>query len=606
MRRFKKIIIILLALLLILPSFLTTASNNDSTEEDTDPTKEGKFSSKDEVVYATLSATGESKEIYIVNSFEIEEEGKIIDYGTYSNLKNLTNLSEIVQDDNQVEFIASKGEFYYQGNLNNKDLPWDISVSYYLNGEEITPDELAGMNGHVEIRIKTRVNEQVDPVFFENYLLQISVPLDSDIFSEIQAQDGLIANAGKNKQVTFTVMPEQEEEFIVEAKAVNFELAGIDITGIPSSMPIESPDVDEMTNEMKTLSKAISELNDGVADFKSGVTELNVGVAALRDGSSQFNDGVNKLNDSSPDVVNGSKEIELALESISTSLQDLPDIDTEGMNELVSGLNSTASGLGEIITQLESLKQNVKEAYENLDTAIANIPSYELSTKEMEDLRNSTANNETVEKLIDMYNAAKEVKSVYTNVKPTFEAMDMTMQGVINALSEMQIGLNTMAEETAASLEEMNDIGKIVQLQQGLQELASNYTVFHSGLEAFVNGVGQLSNSYQELHEGIVGISDGTNELENGMDDLHKGTTELDEATSDLPNQMTKEIDQMISEYDKSDFEVVSFISNKNKEVGSVQFVLKTESIKIEESTTTEEPTEEKKGFWSRFLDLFK
>ncbi len=43
----------------------------------------------------------------------------------------------------------------------------------------------------------------------------------------------------------------------------------------------------------------------------------------------------------------------------------------------------------------------------------------------------------------------------------------------------------------------------------------------------------------------------------------------------------------MIAEYDKSHFEAVSFVSTKNEKVNSVQFVIKTESIKKEDKKQT-------------------
>ena len=65
---------------------------------------------------------------------------------------------------------------------------------------------------------------------------------------------------------------------------------------------------------------------------------------------------------------------------------------------------------------------------------------------------------------------------------------------------------------------------------------------------------------------------------------MHRGTSELARSTRNLPDQMQSEIDQMVSEYDRSDFDPVSFVSPKNKRVDSVQFILKTESIKKEEA----------------------
>src|SRR5699024_5462931 len=115
----------------------------------------------------------------------------------------------------------------------------------------------------------------------------------------------------------------------------------------------------------------------------------------------------------------------------------------------------------------------------------------------------------------------------------------------------------------------------------------------------------QLASSYQDMDDGIGELSKGTKTLEDGVGELHNGTTKLHQSTRDLPDQMTEEIDEMIADYDKSDFEAISFVSNKNENVESVQFVLKTENIEMDDDETTEEPEEEKKGFWTRLKELF-
>src|SRR5690606_9360776 len=176
---------------------------------------------------------------------------------------------------------------------------------------------------------------------------------------------------------------------------------------------------------------------------------------------------------------------------------------------------------------------------------------------------------------------------------------------VVKSLREMADNVDLMNDELASSLEE-NDMEGLVALQEGIAKLAANYDAFHYGLLGYTDGVSKLSDSYQELHNGITELSGGTSELESGISELHDGTNELHESTSNLPEQMTEEIDGMIAEYDKSDFEVVSFVSSKNEKVNSVQFVFKTESIKYEEPEVVEEPIEEEKGFWDLFLDLFR
>lgn len=606
MRKIKKILLVLAAVILIVPSFLATASANDNKMEEAALNNVGKISSKDEVVYATLSATGDEQEIYVVNTLDVTKEGKIVDYGSYSSIKNLTNLSDIEQSGQKVELTAPKGKFYYQGNMNDEPLPWDIAIVYYLDGKEISPEHLAGKDGHIKIQIETSANEKVSPVFFENYLLQISLPLESSIFTNIKSPDGMIANAGKNYQVTFTVMPEKEEKLVVEADAEDFQLDSIEITGVPSSISIDDPDVDEMTGDMKTLSESIAEINDGVAALKNGASELNAGTLALHDGSIKYKNGISDLDGASAELLNGSKEIKNALETISNSLGNVEGVDLSGIDQLVEGLGEIANGLGETADGLTTLKNNYKNAYSTLEKAITAIPTYDISEENIQALYESGADQEVVEKLVETYTAAQVAKGTYAEVKQGFDAVDSTLQDVIKALNEMDQNMDTMANSLASSVEDMDGVVAFSQLQKGIATLSSNYKAFHDGLVDYTDGVSKLSSSYQDLHDGIGELSRGTEDLENGVGNLHDGTKKLHEATSDLPKQMTEEIDQMISAYDKSDFDAVSFVSTKNENVNSVQFVLKTESITSEDPETTEEHVEGEKGFWARLIDLFR
>ncbi|WP_308419021.1 YhgE/Pip domain-containing protein [Virgibacillus oceani] len=600
----RKILLVLATVILVLPSFLVTASSNDSETKESIAKKDGEISSKDEVVYATLSATGDRQEVYVVNTLDVTKAGEVVDYGTYSSLKNLTDLSDMKQTDNMVQVTAPEGKFYYQGNMNDAALPWDIAISYFLDGKEISPEDLAGKEGNVEIHIKTSANEGNKSTFYENYLVQISLTLDMEIASNIKAEDGMVANAGKNKQVTFTVMPEDEAELVVEADVDEFELDGINITGVPSTMSVDQPDVDEMTSDMKSLTGAIAEMNDGVGELNSGVSELTNGVSQLHNGSEQYKNGITGLDGASSELVDGSKAIDEALAALSKSLGNAEGMDLSGMEELDEGLTGISSGLHKTADGLATLKQNYKKAYGTLNAAIKAIPAG-VTTEEIEALKNSNADQKAVEKLLETYNAAQAAKSTYAGVKQGFDSVDITLENTIDGISKMANNLDAMADGLSSSLENMDSMEGFARLQEGIASLSANYKTFHSGLVDYTGVVHQLSTSYQELNTGIGDLAEGSGKLENGVGELHDGTAQLHQSTKDLSKQMTEEIDQMMDDYDKSDFEAVSFVSAKNKNVNSVQFVLKTESIKQEEPEMPKEQEKEEKGVWARFKDLF-
>ncbi|WLR54215.1 YhgE/Pip domain-containing protein [Mesobacillus subterraneus] len=597
MMRTNKLLPAALASMIILPTFLSHGAAAETG---------GKITSKDEVVYATLKSNGHLDDIYVVNTLEVTKAGEILDYGMYSSVKNLTNLSELDQNGQAVRIDAPEGKFYYQGNMeDNTELPWEIKISYFLDGREVEASELAGKEGHLEMKISTTANEGADSVYFENYLLQVSLQL-ANSYQNIEADAGMVANAGKNKQITFTVMPGQEEEFSVEADVEDFEFTGVDIAAVPSTLPIDTSEMESMTDDMSALSDAISKLNNGVADLNSGVSQLNNGAASLRDGSAKYKNGIGELNGSSSQIVSASSSIGDALKQISTSLSgDSTQMDVTSMSELPAVLNQLASGMKQAADGLTTLRENYANAYGALDGAIKEIPAHEVSEEEIEALYSSGADANVINKLVESYTAAQKVKGTYSQVQEAFAAVDPTLKQVSGSVTEMSAGLTTIADELSASLKDM-DMSGLEQLQKGLAELSSQYGEFHSGLDGFTGGVSKLAASYNQLHFGIAGLADGTAELNRGVGELKDGTNELHQETKNLPEQMQQEITDMIKEYDKSDFEPVSFVSPKNENVTSVQFVIKTEAIEKEEQETKKAKPEKKKGFWDLLMDLFK
>ncbi|TFB13471.1 YhgE/Pip domain-containing protein [Filobacillus milosensis] len=607
--RFKRTITIFTACLLVIPTFFVSATSNQNSYEQEEPKGKGSYSEKHEVVYATLDANGQQQDMYIVNNFNIEKPGQMIDYGSYSSVKNLTNLNEIEQEDEKVKFTAEEEQFYYQGNLEEKPLPWDINVKYLLDGQTIQPDELLGKDGQLEIQIDTSANPNADSTFFENYLLQISLTLDSKIYQNIETEKGTIANAGKNKQVTFTVMPEKKGSFVLKADANDFELEGIQINALPSSMTFDSPETGDMTKDIESLSNATSEVNKGVSELTRGISELNDGASSLASGSRDYKSGINQLDQSSSELIKGSESIKQALEEMNQSMNsESSGMDMNQFKELQQGLDEIAKGLKETENGLTEFKDSYNQAYQAIDQSINAIPGHDISEKDIQKLYESNADSNVIGQLVETYQAAQNTKATYTNVKEAFEAVDPTLSSVIDSLSEMRTNLEKMSNNLGKSLDQTNMDELMNQLKEGLTELSSNYESFHAGLLDYTDGVSELSTSYGELHGGISGLNNGAEDLENGARELNQGTDELADSTSDLPNQMTSEINQMVSEYDKSDFEPTSFVSDKNEKVKSVQFVIKTESIKKDEDQEEEQPeyNKEKKGFWDRLLDLFR
>ena len=97
--------------------------------------------------------------------------GTIVDYGNYTSVRNLTTEDAITQEGDEVTFHTDADKVYYQGDLDTKDIPWNISVRYYMDGKEYTLEEIAGMSGALEPKLSISENTKCDENFWDGYAL---------------------------------------------------------------------------------------------------------------------------------------------------------------------------------------------------------------------------------------------------------------------------------------------------------------------------------------------------------------------------------------------------------------------------------------------------
>ncbi len=126
------------------------------------------------------------------------------------------------------------------------------------------------------------------------------------------------------------------------------------------------------------------------------------------------------------------------------------------------------------------------------------------------------------------------------------------------------------------------------------------------GAGKLVNGSKELLNGSSDLKQGTVDLYDGTSDLYDGTVELQDGTKEFYDKTYDMDTQVREQIDDMLAEISGSDAPVVSFVSDKNENVNSVQFVIKTAAIEKEEVAEVVAEEETPTGFFQKLLALFR
>ena len=93
--------------------------------------------------------------------------------------------------------------------------------------------------------------------------------------------------------------------------------------------------------------------------------------------------------------------------------------------------------------------------------------------------------------------------------------------------------------------------------------------------------------------------------MDDGAKELNDGTKEFYEKTDGMDSEIEGKIDDMLNTISRSDAEIRSFVSEKNTNVESVQFVIKTGAVEKPEAVQTVEAEPQQLSLWEKFLRLF-
>ena len=273
---------------------------------------------KEESIYGLISETGAVEKIYVVNTIS----GLDFDYGPYDQIENLSNLKNLDQSDQKITLPDYENSFYYQGILEEPDLPWDFNLEYRLDGQTISLKDLAGGSGKLKISIQVQPGAQNLRDFYQAYALQIGLSFSNDLTKILQAEGATVVEAGGKKQVTFTVLPGQGGNFEIVADVKDFEMDPITINGVKMAFDI-SIDTQSLTQDLQMLTQGVADLDQGAADLLMALKQVSNGFSDYSQGMEAFKNGLYDLSGSSVGLVAGLQEVTLGLEALKNQEESL-------------------------------------------------------------------------------------------------------------------------------------------------------------------------------------------------------------------------------------------------------------------------------------------
>ena len=596
---------------------------------------------KEEVVYGILNNSGEVTEVYIVNSFS---GGEVTDYGNYSKVKNLNTTDEIHQNGDEITFSSESDKVYYQGTLENSELPWNFEIKYFLNGEEKTAEEIAGQEGNLQIQILINKNETFDPSFFESYALQITLTLDENNCQNIIAEGATIANVGETKQLTYTILPNKSSEINIYSDIKDFEMDQININGVRLNLNID------INNDV--ISDKVQEIQDAVYTLNNGTGEVNDAMIKLTQGFTSIYSALEKLNQNSDSLRSGSKNVYNALTSIKEKLE-ISTTDTEKIGLLANSSNQIKSGIDSLKSGLESIETNINNYYSalsqagiasideyinnhqnllnnlgisdfqlaiyksystsGLEAAIITIQEYAKSqNQEANDLlsKYKDGNTQVIQSFIEQSGKLIQIQKILQADMQYITNSNKLISGIQDVLNsetgEIGSGSSNLQKNYTVFNQNIQDLStmltsiteSMLTLKQAISTLVENYATLDTGINSYTGAVAEIIVGYNKLYDGILNLADA-------LDKIHSGTEEFYEKTEDIDSEVNDTITDTVENMTGKNTKIISFASEKNTEVESVLFLIKSPAIKkISEDKVVQE-VEEKLTIWQKFLKIF-
>lgn len=407
-----------------------------------------------------------------------------------------------------------------------------------------------------------------------------------------------------------------------------------------------------------TLNDKVGELNSGVGILTDGAGDLSSGLTSITEKNSQLTDGAYAAYEglctaasaalNSQLQANGYEPVALTPSNYSDILGDL--LEKTNADTVYNEAYRTAQR--EVTKQVEA---KADELYLGYIRSQADSIYLEYMTSQADSIYAQAASQAVCEQLIRSgYNekhaaaflqtaegqaaAAKAAEELTDEQKAqildsasaqlTDEQKEQIIKGAAASLTEEQkteireayiqqmMTSEDVTSQINAATAAAGDAAKQI---NDLKVQLDSYGEFYYGLISYTEAVGSASEGAETLKlnmdtlygntgtlEVSVGeLNDAVGELYSGTKELADGTSEFVDKTSDMDTQISDEINSMTASVFGSDANVVSFVSDKNTNVDSVQFVIKTAAVEKAEAAVSAAAEEAPLTFWQKLLRLF-
>lgn len=414
---------------------------------------------KEQTVYVNADENGNTEKVIVSNWLKNPgKEDSLTDKTSLTNIQNVKGEEDFTQgSDGKIIWNAGGNDIYYQGET-KEDLPVSVKMTYFLEGKEIRPSELAGKSGKVKIRIdyenKTGDKEKVCTPF----MMVTGMILPAEKFTNVEVKNGKVISDGQNDIVVGMGFPgladslklseteglEDKEipDYVeITADVQDFSLAltaTVATTGTLNELGISDIDsLDELWDNLDTLSESSKELVEGSEALRDGIGQLDSSADTFVEGLNSADQGAGELKNGI-DTMNGKKgELLDGADQLVTGMKDLGNGSgalKEGVASYTEGVSQLAGGISQVNDGAAELKGGIDELNSKKGELTTGVKALAAGTKELD------AGAKNLQSGIDTYTG--KVSELSGGLQLLYGNID-NYAGMFGTLSEKLPGLMT-------------------------------------------------------------------------------------------------------------------------------------------------------------------
>ena len=348
----------------------TVSSEKKSSKKDASEAYTSQQTGKDETVYVFTGADGSMNHMVVSDILHTAgKKGAVEDYSNLDNIENVSGDEKYSSDDNgNITWTSDGSDISYQGTT-DKELPVDVKITYYLNGNEVSPEEIKGQSGHVKVHFDYTNNAETT-ITSDGEEKTVKVPfgmvtgltLDASKFTNVTVTNGKM-NQYNDSDVIYGLALPGLKESLETASVSDIDLSSVNI---PEYFEFEADTTDFDIDLCMTIatSNLLSLLNTddlNVSDFSGSIDQLTSsgqkladGTKSLKDGAKSLVDGAATLDSSMATAVSGAQQLTDGLAALAGKNDALNGGCQQIVNAIFENANKQLQAQGYSVTLTES------------------------------------------------------------------------------------------------------------------------------------------------------------------------------------------------------------------------------------------------------------